>query len=228
MVTALAWSFLASVEISIFAAGSIREPSSLTCSPSTNTQPRSIHRSASRREHSPRSDITLDKRTPSGGGPFGVSGSLAAGGTAAAFFAHGFSRSTAGRARLRASRGPTDHLFCRQRDAHPTWHHPARRRRTPCRARLAITLEAGGGRAPFLRTARRRGSPPWPLEPACARLGCRAALLATSGAAAAVRPLPPVRRLAPAPRPWERAIARVTDSAGLRQRAQGSPWPSLP
>ena len=45
------------------------EPSSETRSPSTNTQPRSIQRSASRREHIARSDMILDSRTPSGGGP---------------------------------------------------------------------------------------------------------------------------------------------------------------
>src|SRR5574343_1670817 len=78
----------------------MREPSSLIGSPLTNTQPRSIHKSASRREHSPRSDITLDKRTPlgasapgtaTGWGAAGLSAAGLAAGRAALLVAQGFS-----------------------------------------------------------------------------------------------------------------------------------------
>src|SRR3954453_2163278 len=44
-------------------AGLIRVPSSSTRTPSTYTHPRSIYSSASRREHSPRSDMSLDTLT---------------------------------------------------------------------------------------------------------------------------------------------------------------------
>src|SRR5574343_343227 len=94
MVTALAWSLTASLETVISAAdGLIRVPSSLTCSPLTNTQPRSIHKSASRREHRPRPDITLERRTPSGVGPGGLAATAGAfDGCAAPAFFQGLSR----------------------------------------------------------------------------------------------------------------------------------------
>src|SRR3954463_2133595 len=44
-------------------AGLIRVPSSSMRTPSTYTHPRSMYSSASRREHSPRSDMSLDTRT---------------------------------------------------------------------------------------------------------------------------------------------------------------------
>ena len=226
MVTALAWSFLASVEISIFATGSIREPSSLTCSPSTNTQPRSIHRSASRREHSPRSDITLDSRTPSGGGPFGASGGLAADGTSAALFAQGFSRSATARAgfvaaerphglpSLRSAGLPSSRRGGAERPDAPGLRSPlkllegARPSFAPRGAEGFSTL----GATTRLRTLRVPSGSPGNFSGAAGGSTFAAGSTAGAGASALGSARSPV----------------ATDSAGLRQRAQGSPWPSLP
>src|SRR3954469_16030407 len=49
----------------IFCSGSTLLPNSDTTWPSTRTQPRAIHSSASRREHRPSSDMRLDRRNNS-------------------------------------------------------------------------------------------------------------------------------------------------------------------
>jgi hypothetical protein len=62
MVTLSPWSRRAASAISIFASGGTRVPSVSTTTPSTRTQRLAIHSSASRREHRPRSLISLDSR----------------------------------------------------------------------------------------------------------------------------------------------------------------------
>jgi hypothetical protein len=62
MVTLSVWCLPATSLISIFALGLTRAPSRLTITPSTLTQPFSIHSSAARREHTANSLTSFDNR----------------------------------------------------------------------------------------------------------------------------------------------------------------------
>src|SRR6187551_2601961 len=66
MVTCSLWCSLAARSISMRALGDTRTPSVSTTWPSTFTQPLSIQRSASRREHRPSSPMRLERRGLSG------------------------------------------------------------------------------------------------------------------------------------------------------------------